>query len=199
MLLDFYEKGGIVVIPLVLCSIVALAIILERLWVTRRSRVIPKNLDLQVGELVRVGKIDEAISVCRRDDSPLAHLLISALRAVERPRDEFLEVVQLTGKRELSLLLRFVGVLGTIAAIAPLLGLLGTVVGIIKTFALIEQHGIGNPQLLAGGISEALIATASGICIAVPSVIFYRFFLQRAKSLALELEESVHLLLFEKR
>jgi biopolymer transport protein ExbB len=197
MLAQAYAHGGIAVALLGLCSIVAVAIIIERLWMTRRSRVLPRNLDAQLAELIRGGRLDEALAVCRRDDSPLSRLVISGIRAADRPRVEFNELVELTGRRELSQLQRFVPVLGTIAAIAPLLGLLGTVLGIIKTFALIEVHGIGNPQLLAGGISEALIATAAGIGIAVPSVIFYRYFLNRARQLALELEETLHQLLFD--
>jgi len=197
MLFELLEKGGVIVAPLLICSVVGLGIIFERLWTIRRGRVLPKNLDAQVAELIRAGKHEEAMATCRRDDSPLARLLFSALRARGKSRDDFNDLVELTGKRELSMLQRYIGVLGTIAAIAPLLGLLGTVIGIIKTFAVIETHGIGNPQLLAGGISEALIATASGICIAVPCVIFYRFFLQRTKALALELEEAVQLTLLE--
>ena len=199
---DFLAKGGVIALPLVLASIVAVAVILERFFSTRRSKILPKNLDLQISELVRAGKIEEAISICRRDDSPLARILVSGLRRISAskgviPRDELLEAVELTGKRELTTLQKYIGVLGTIAAIAPLLGLLGTVMGIIKTFSVIELHGIGNPQLLAGGISEALIATAAGICIAVPAVIFYRFFLSRSRALGLELEETTHAILFD--
>ncbi len=199
---DFIAKGGVIALPLVIASIVAVAVILERFFSTRRSKILPKNLDLQISELVRAGKIEEAISICRRDDSPLARILVSGLRRISAskgviPRDELLEIVELTGKRELTTLQKYIGVLGTIAAIAPLLGLLGTVMGIIKTFSVIELHGIGNPQLLAGGISEALIATAAGICIAVPAVIFYRFFLSRSRALGLELEEATHAILFD--
>lgn len=197
MLTQAFAHGGIAVVLLGVCSVIAVGIILERFWMTRRSRVLPRNLDAQITELLRGGRMEEALAVCRREDSPLARLVFSGIRAAGRPREEFNEIVELTGRRELSQLQRFVPVLGTIAAIAPLLGLLGTVVGIIKTFGLIEVHGIGNPQLLAGGISEALIATAAGIGIAVPAVIFYRYFLNRTKQLALELEEVLHQLLFE--
>ncbi len=201
-MIEFLERAGIIALPLVIASIIGVAVILERLWSTRRSSIFPKNLDLQVSELVRAGKIEEAISVCRRDDSPLARILVSGLRRISNyggaiPREELLEVVELTGKRELTTLQKHIGMLGTIAAIAPLLGLLGTVLGIIKTFSVIETHGIGNPQLLAGGISEALVATASGICIAIPAVIFYRLFLARSRTLGLELEEATHAILFD--
>lgn len=199
---DFLAKGGVIALPLVLASIVAVAVILERFFSTRRSKILPKNFDLQISELVRSGKIEEAISICRREDSPLARILLSGLRRISAgkgaiSRSELLEIVELTGKRELTTIQKHIGILGTIAAIAPLLGLLGTVMGIIKTFSVIEMHGIGNPQLLAGGISEALIATAAGICIAVPSVIFYRFFLSRARALGMELEEATHAILFD--
>jgi len=199
---EFIEKGGVIALPLVLASVVAIGVILERFFSTRRFKVLPKNLDLQISELVRAGKLEEAISICRRDDSPLARILVSGLRRISVykgvvPRQELLEVVELTGKRELTTLQKHIGILGTIAAIAPLLGLLGTVLGIIKSFAVIEASGIGNPQLLAGGISEALIATASGICIAVPAVIFYRYFLAHSRTLGLELEEAAHAILFD--
>ena len=201
-MLEIFERAGFIAWPLLIASVSGVAVILERLWSTQRDRVLPRNLDLQVSELVRAGKLEEAIAVCRRDDSPLARILVAGLRKIRSQRDgvsreELIEVLELTGKRELSALQRYVGILGTIAAIAPLLGLLGTVLGMIRTFAVIEVNGIGNPQLLAGGISEALTATAAGICIAVPAVVFYRLFLSRARALGLELEEAVHAILFE--
>jgi biopolymer transport protein ExbB len=201
-LLEIFERAGFIAWPLLIASVSGVAVILERLWSTQRERVLPRNLDLQVSELVRAAKLEEAIAVCRRDDSPLARILVAGLRKIRSQRDgvsreELIEVLELTGKRELSALQRYVGILGTIAAIAPLLGLLGTVLGMIRTFAVIEVNGIGNPQLLAGGISEALTATAAGICIAVPAVVFYRLFLSRARALGLELEEAVHAILFE--
>ncbi len=201
-MLEIFERAGFIAWPLLIASVSGVAVILERLWSTQRERVLPRNLDLQVSELVRAAKLEEAIAVCRRDDSPLARILVAGLRKIRSQRDgvsreELIEVLELTGKRELSALQRYVGILGTIAAIAPLLGLLGTVLGMIRTFAVIEVNGIGNPQLLAGGISEALTATAAGICIAVPAVVFYRLFLSRARALGLELEEAVHAILFE--
>ena len=201
-MLEIFERAGFIAWPLLIASVSGVGVILERLWSTQRDRVLPRNLDLQVSELVRAGKLEEAIAVCRRDDSPLARILVAGLRKIRSQRDgvsreELIEVLELTGKRELSALQRYVGILGTIAAIAPLLGLLGTVLGMIRTFAVIEVNGIGNPQLLAGGISEALTATAAGICIAVPAVVFYRLFLSRARALGLELEEAVHAILFE--
>src|SRR5215210_303137 len=113
---EIYEHGGVIIIPLGLCSIVAVAVIIERLWFTRKDRILPRNLDRQIAELLRAGKVDEAISICRRDDSPLARVLVSGLRFLGRPREELIDAVELTGRRELSALQRYVGMLGTIAA-----------------------------------------------------------------------------------
>lgn len=188
-LFQIIERGGWAMVPLVISSVLALAVVIERMvWGLRRSRIIPSNFAARCDELLRSGHLDELKELCLSDSSPLSRILLAGLRNYDRSREELVEALELAGRREHAGLQKHIGILGTIAAIAPLLGLLGTVIGIIRTFTVIEQHGIGNPQLLAGGISEALIATASGICIAVPAVIFYRYFSHRARALTLELE-----------
>ena len=176
-------------LPLLICSLVAAAVVIERFcWGLRRGRIIPKELARAVEELLQANRLDDLYKLCIQHNCSLTRILLAALKNSERPRSEVVEVVEFAGRRELMILQRYIGVLGTIGAISPLLGLLGTVVGIIRTFALIEQHGIGNPTILAGGISEALIATASGITIAVPCIIFYRYFRVQARDLLFELE-----------
>ena len=187
---DVLERGGWAMVPLLLCSVVAVAVVLERVfWGMRRSRVFPGQVAAGVDSLLAAGKVEELADMCAGSRSPLGRIVLTGIRNAHRPREEIVEVLELAGRREYSNLQRYVGILGTIAAIAPLLGLFGTVIGIIRTFSLIEQHGIGNPQVLAGGISQALVATASGISIAVPAMVFYRYLLARGRHMTLELEE----------
>lgn len=184
------QHGGGVLYVLLGASVLALAIIIERLaWGMRRSRVIPKNLEQAIVELLETNRFEDLYRVCAENRSPLGRIVLAGLRNAQRPREEVVELLQFEGRKQLASLQRYVGLLGTIAAISPLLGLLGTVIGIIETFSVIREHGIGNPGLLAGGISQALIATAAGISVAIPSMIFYRFFQQRARTLTMDLEQ----------
>lgn len=185
------EEGGWAMVPLVISSVLALGVVLERFWVLRRKNLFNEELLRQLRDTVRRGKIEEALLLSRSDRTATSGILAPMLSAYLDGSEPPLEIMERLGKKEFRKLQRNIGVLGTVAAIAPLLGLLGTVVGIIKTFGLIREHGIGNPQMLAGGISEALVATASGICIAVPSLIFFRILLHRARLLGTELEETV--------
>jgi biopolymer transport protein ExbB len=189
-LLDVLSRGGWIMVPLALCSIIALAVIVERiLWGPRRSRVIPKKLLDEVWALINSGRLEEIIGLCRATDAALARIIISAVKNMNKPRNEIIEAIEMAGKKESARLERFLGILGTIAAIAPLLGLLGTVFGMIKTFTVIQIEGVGQSAQLAGGISEALITTATGLTIAIPTLIFYRYFLHEAKKITLEMEE----------
>ena len=189
-LFDLFQQGNWVMWPLLLCSILAVTIVFERLFYgMSRKRVLPLRLTASVEELLAANKIEDIFRLCSDNGSPLSRILLAGLRNANRPRQEIVEALEFAGRREFSLLNRNVGILGTIAAISPLLGLFGTVVGMIESFSVIKQVGIGNPALLAGGISQALVATASGIGIAIPSVIFFRFFQQRSRGLTLELEE----------
>ncbi|MCB0324096.1 MAG: MotA/TolQ/ExbB proton channel family protein [Bdellovibrionales bacterium] len=176
-------------LPLLLCSLIALAVVVERLlWGPSRKRVIPKALEDEMRRLMAAGKYDELIGLCRGDKSPLARIILAVCRNAGRPRSEVLDIVQVTGKREALELQRYLSILGTIAAISPLLGLLGTVFGMIETFTVIESAGVGNAGALAGGISEALLTTAAGLTIAIPTLVFYRYFLQKTRKLVVEME-----------
>lgn len=190
---DTLAKGGIVMIPIIVCSVVVLTIVFERFWMLRRRRLFPPGVFDQVEELVRKGRVDEAMSFCRRHDTPMTRLILTALRNAGHGRDVVKEAVEEVGRREAAHLERYVNALGTIANVSTLLGLLGTVSGMIKAFEVISQQGVGNPSLLAGGISEALVATAAGLATAIPAFIAYRYFLGRVDRAVLDLEHvSLH-------
>ena len=176
-------------LPLAVCSLVAVAIVLERfVWGPSRKRMFPEALQSDIRSLLAQGRFDELLGLCRAQTSPLARLTAIALENAGRPRREIVEVLESAGKREAIKLQRYVGTLGTIAAVGPLLGLLGTVFGIIATFGVIGNRGVGDPQALASGIAEALVATASGLMVAIPALAFHRFFLEQTRRLVVEME-----------
>jgi biopolymer transport protein ExbB len=186
---DFVVKGGVLMIPIALCSIIALAIFLERLWSLRRSRVIPRDFLIEIEDLIRREKIPEAITRCRKDNSSMANIIVAGIRNFGKRREIVKESIEEIGRREAATLERYINVVGTIAAIAPLLGLLGTVFGMIKAFNVISIQGVGNPSSLAGGISEALITTAAGLVVAIPTFVLYRYLANKADALIVEMEE----------
>lgn len=186
---DFVVKGGVLMIPIALCSIIALAIFLERLWSLRRSKVIPRDFLIEIEDLIRREKIPEAVTRCRKDNSSMANIIVAGIRNFGKRREIVKESIEEIGRREAATLERYINVVGTIAAISPLLGLLGTVVGMIKAFNVISIQGVGNPSSLAGGISEALITTAAGLVVAIPTFVLYRYLANKADALIVEMEE----------
>ncbi len=189
-MVDLIVKGGIFMYPIIFCSIVALAVFLERLWVLKRNHIIPKKFILQVEELLLKRKISEAISLCQNDMSSIAKIFMAGLSNTQKGMWLVKEAVEERGSREATILERNVDILSTIANLTPLLGLLGTVSGMIKTFNAISVQGIGNPAPLAGGIAEALITTATGLCVAIPTLVCYRVLKDKASTLIFEMEES---------
>ena len=191
---EIIRSGGWLMLPLLGCSVVAAAIILERLWTLQQKRVLPRDLSAKVWDWVQGNQLnDEHIEALRRN-SALGEILASALQNRNRDPDFIKERVQDTGRHVVHEMERFLTTLGTIAAISPLLGLLGTVVGMVKVFAAITTHGVGNPTVLAGGISEALITTAAGLTVAIPALIGYRYLRSRIDSLVVRMEkESIKL------
>jgi biopolymer transport protein ExbB len=187
---ELIARGGIFMAPILLCSVAALAFFLERLWVLRRSRIIPAAFVHQVEELLKKGKIREALYLCQSDSSSIARIFLNGLKNVHRGMWYFKEAVEERGSREATVLEKHVGILATIADLAPLLGLLGTVSGMIKTFNAVSLHGLGDPAPLAGGIAEALITTATGLCVAIPTLVCHRFLRDKAGALIFEMEES---------
>jgi biopolymer transport protein ExbB len=192
--LEILMAGGWAMLPILISSAVALAIILERFWSLRRSAVIPPGLGDEVREWARARKIDPEHLNMLSTNSPLGELMAAALSVRNRPREIIKERVEDTGRHVVHRLERFLNTLGTIALIGPLLGLLGTVFGLIKMFFAVMISGVGDPMKMAGGIGEALVCTAAGLCVAIPAYVFHRYFRGRVSDLVVEMERQVFLL-----
>jgi len=184
------QAGGWLMLPILLCSVIALAIVGERFWSLQTRRITPPNLVAQVWQWHQGGSLDEAHIEALAKSSPLGRVLAAGLVNRNHPREIMKEAIEDVGRQVVHELERYLNTLGTIASITPLLGLLGTVIGMIKVFAAITTHGVGNPGVLAGGISEALITTAAGLSVAIPSLIFYRYFRGKIDELVLIMEEE---------
>lgn len=189
-MLEIIVAGGWLMAPLILCSILSLTIIAERLWALRRSQVVPVGMGEQVEGWAVRHELDRRHIDQLRSGSALGRVLAAALVNRHRSRDLIKEAVEDTGRHVVYRLERFLNTLGTIAGISPLLGLLGTVIGMIKVFSAILAHGVGNANELAGGISEALITTAAGLTVAIPSFFFYRYFKGRVEEYVVSMEEQ---------
>ena len=185
----YMAKGGIVMVPIVFCSFLALAVFIERLLTLKREKVIPAPLFDEIKRLILQGKAAEALERCQTNGSSLARIISVGIKNHGRPREAVKEALEEVGRREVALLDKYTGIMGTIANIAPLLGLLGTVSGMIKAFNVISAAGVGDPAVLAGGISEALITTAAGLTVAIPTFVAYKYLLSRADTLVIEMEE----------
>lgn len=177
-------------VPILLCSVVALAIVAERFWTLRERRIAPDNLVVQIWNLARAGQLGEDRVRTLRKSSPLGRVLAAGLVNMNHSREMMKESIEDVGRHVVHELERYLNTLGTIAAITPLLGLLGTVLGMIKVFTVITTEGVGNPGMLAGGIAEALITTAAGLMVAIPSLLFYRFFRGRVDELVVTMEQE---------
>ena len=189
-MLDIVQAGGWLMLPIIACSIIAAAIILERFWSLQPKRVLPINLGEQVRTWIRNDQLDPAHLQRLHQTSPLGQMLAAGLANRHAPRELIKESIEDAGRHAVHDLERFLGALGTIAAISPLLGLLGTVIGMIKVFAAITANGVGNPGILAGGISEALITTAAGLSVAIPALIAYRYLRSRVDGLVVQMEKE---------
>lgn len=190
LLPDLIARGGWLMYPIILCSVIALGFFLERLFKLRRGKVFPRDLMQNVNDLITRRKYADALYLCQGQPSAMARVYHAALKINGQPRQAIKEVVQEVGRREAADLEKYISVLSTVASISPLLGLLGTVSGMIKTFNVISYYGVGNPGTLAAGISEALLTTAAGLSVAIPTLVGYRFVAGKADSLILELEEK---------
>ncbi|MEZ5484271.1 MAG: MotA/TolQ/ExbB proton channel family protein [Lysobacteraceae bacterium] len=189
-MLELLMAGGWVMWPILICSAIALAIILERFWTLRRSAVLPPRLGEEVRAWAGSHQIDDAHVESLKQNSPLGELLAAALAVRQRPREVIKERVEDVGRHVVHRMERFLNTLGTVAGIAPLLGLLGTVFGMIRMFLGILENGVGDASRLAGGIGEALISTAAGLCVAIPALMFYRYFRGRVAEYVVEMEEQ---------
>ncbi|MFT6408199.1 MAG: biopolymer transport protein ExbB [Arenicella sp.] len=192
---ELFRAGGPLMWIILLCSLVALTIIFERLLTLRIKQVAPVSLRQQILELARSGKVTaDKIDVVRRH-SPLGAVFAAGLDNLQYGPDAMREGLEEAGKQAVHRLGRYLNTLGTIASITPLIGLLGTVIGMIKVFTAITASGVGDPTVLSGGISEALITTAAGLSVGIPCLMFYRHFRGRISELAVVLEENALALL----
>jgi biopolymer transport protein ExbB len=187
---EIVRAGGPLMWPIILCSIAAVAIILERLWTLQDRRVLPPELTKKVWQLVDTGQINDKVIAALERNSPLGRVLAAGLSNRHRPREIMMERLEDTGRHVVYELERFLNTLGTIAVISPLLGLLGTVTGIIRSFNAIQAGGVGDPRALSGGIAESLIATAAGMCVAIPSLFAYRYLRGRVDRIVIEMEKD---------
>jgi len=189
-MLEIVQAGGWLMLPIIGCSVVAVAIVLERLWTLQEKRVLPASLTTQVSDWIQQNQLDVQHVQQLHQSSPLGQVLAAGLAYRHATRDVLKEVIEDTGRHVVHDLERYLGPLGTIAAISPLLGLLGTVSGMIRSFTAITTEGVGNPTVLAGGISEALITTAAGLIVAIPSLIAYRYLRGRVDTLVVKIEKE---------
>lgn len=193
--------GGWLMLPIIACSVIALAIVVERFHTLRENKVLPTNLVADVWRLASTKQLTEDKVREYQQASPLGRVVAAGLLNRHKDRESMKESIEEVGSQVAHELGRYLNALGTIAAITPLLGLLGTVVGMIKVFTNITTVGVGNPAQLAGGISQALITTASGLIVAIPALIFYRYFRGKVDGLVVGMEkESLKLVdVLEKR
>ncbi len=187
---EIVRAGGPFMWPIVLCSVVAAAIILERLWTLQEQRVLPRDLVRRVRQLVEADQITDKVITALEQNSPLGRVLAAGLSSRHRSREIMMERLEDAGRHVVHDLERFLNTLGTIASTSPLLGLLGTVTGIIKSFNALQAGAAGDPRMLSGGIAEALIATAAGLCVAIPSLIAYRYLRGRVEDFVVEMEKD---------
>lgn len=189
VLIDLMKRGGWVMYPLLACSLVAVGFILERLYALRRDRVAPRPFLNSLGRLLDQGRLKEAFFLCQTGDTAAARLALASLKVTGQPRGLIKEILEEAGRREAGELHAHLNVLGVVVAVAPLLGLLGTVSGMIRAFNTITVEGLSNPALMAAGISEALLTTAAGLIIAIPALVAHRYLLSRADNLVAGLED----------
>ena len=189
-MLEIVKSGGWLMLPIIICSVIAAAIIIERLWTLQPQRVLPKNLTRQVWDWVSNNQLNHTHIQALHQGSPLGEILAAGPVNRNRGREIIKESIEDAGRQVVHDLERFLNSLGTIAAISPLLGLLGTVIGMVKVFAAITTHGVGDPTVLAGGISEALITTAAGLTVAIPSLIGYRYLSGKVAALTVQMEKE---------
>jgi biopolymer transport protein ExbB len=195
--LEILKAGGWAMSPIILCSALMLAIVLERFWSLRRKTVMPDGLTNEVLTLLRARRLDARHVDALRENSPLGELLAAALAVRGQPREVIRERLEDSGRHVVHRMERYLNTLGTIALISPLLGLLGTVIGLIRMFLAVMLNGVGDPMKMAGGIGEALICTAAGLVVAIPAYVLHRYFRSRVAGLVVDMEREATRLLDE--
>jgi len=195
-LLGYFNKGGPVMWPLLFAAILALAFIIERWWVLSRAKIrTDEFLNRLRAALLKRKSAKEAIGVCEEYKGPIANILKAGLVKYGTTEEEIEKAIEIAVTHELARLERGLAVLGSIANIAPLMGFLGTVTGMIKSFGVLAEQGLKNPEKVAEGISEALITTATGLAIAIPAALFYNWFSTKISRFVLEMETGSNMLL----
>jgi biopolymer transport protein ExbB len=189
-MVEIVKSGGWLMAPIILCAILAMGIILERFWTLKPSRVLPEDLTSRVWGWIEKDALDQKQIQSLYQGSPLGRILAAGLINRDRERGIMKDGIEDTGRHVAHELERYLDTLGTIAAISPLLGLLGTVIGMVKVFTAITTHGVGDPTVLAGGIAEALITTAAGLTVAIPALIGYRYYRNRVEALVVTMEKE---------
>ena len=191
---EFMQKGGPIMWPILLCSVVSFAIVIERLLQLRREEIDTKTFMEQISKSLKRNKIMEALDLCDRTNGPIAGILKAGILKHDRPRNEIREAIEDTAIHEVPRLEKNLPVLATLAHIAPLLGLLGTVTGMVNAFQIIENKATAlnpvNPGDLAGGIWEALLTTVFGLCVAIPAYVAYNYLVSRVDGFVLDMERS---------
>ncbi len=187
---ELVKSGGWLMLPIILCSIVSISIIAERFWSLRREKVLPEHLVANVWNAIKKDKLARTDIEALGKESALGQILSAGLLNRNETRERIKECIEERGREVVHDLERFLNTLGTIASISPLLGLLGTVIGMISVFAAITKHGVGDPAALAGGISEAMITTAAGLSVAIISLVFYRYFRRKVDGIVVVMERE---------
>ena len=186
----FFAVSGWTMVGIAVCSVAALAVFLERFWALRREKVIPNGLPIEVEDLVRRQKIDDAVTLCRKSGTPLARIVQVVLENAGKARERIKEIVIEVGQRESTKLERYLTLLNTTISVAPMLGFLGTVLGMVQLFTSVASVGeVTNIGMIADGIYKALYTTIAGLTVAIPATLFYRFLTSRIDRLVLEMEE----------
>ena len=187
---EIVREGGWVMLPIIICSVAAMAIIVERTWSLRRQRICPRHLVTQIWQWAKNDHVDISRITALRAGSPLGQVLAAGLMNRQHSREVMKESIEEAGRHVVLDLERYLNTLGSIAAVTPLLGLYGTVLGMITIFSNITSSGVGNPAVLAGGISQALITTVAGLTVAIPSLIAHRYFQRKVDELVSTMEQE---------
>jgi biopolymer transport protein ExbB len=189
-LIEIFRAGGPIMWPLALCSLLTLAIIIERSINLRASRILDPTIVERVTGLAEGGRIDRASEVCRQNRGIFTNIVLEGLEQDVKGESAAKEAVEDAGRHETVRLNRYLGILGTVAGVAPLLGLLGTVTGMIEVFKTIAESGAGQAAQLSSGISQALITTATGLLIAIPALVAHNYFQGKAEAITVDLERD---------
>jgi len=189
-MLEVFEKGGFLMYPIFICSLIAVTIFFERMFYLKSVKTKSKRFVDRVKNLVKKGSIELAVSACRKSPTPISQIMLAGLMKYGQRREEIKEAIEDSANQEIPLLEKNLSTLSTIGNITPLLGLLGTVFGMIKAFNVIAVMGVGKPEALAEGISMALLTTAFGLSVAIPTIVIYNYLAHRVDKLIREMEIS---------